>query len=76
MRLDTVMNRQSSRPRAAASFTNPSLKGQRSGRGARYVVIRSTERLTDAAAEPSAGSIGDSDDNALAETINGLSRPR
>ncbi|CAO3436141.1 Insertion element IS401 (Burkholderia multivorans) transposase [Azospirillum doebereinerae] len=31
-----------------------------------------TERLTDAGIEPSVGSVGDSDDNALAETIKGL----
>jgi putative transposase len=31
-----------------------------------------TERLTGAGIEPSVGSVGDSDDNALAETINGL----
>jgi transposase InsO family protein len=29
-------------------------------------------RLADAGIEPSVGSVGDSDDNALAETINGL----
>ncbi|MBU2605331.1 MAG: integrase core domain-containing protein, partial [Alphaproteobacteria bacterium] len=31
-----------------------------------------TERLADAGLEPSVGSVGDSYDNALAETINGL----
>ncbi|MFA0949449.1 integrase core domain-containing protein, partial [Xanthomonas fragariae] len=37
-----------------------------------YVSIRYTERLADAGIEPSVGSVGDSYDNALAETINGL----
>ncbi len=37
-----------------------------------YVSIKYTERLADAGIEPSVGSIGDSYDNALAETINGL----
>jgi len=34
--------------------------------------IKYTERLADAGTEPSVGSVGDSYDNALAETINGL----
>ncbi|MER2513752.1 MAG: integrase core domain-containing protein, partial [Nitrosomonas ureae] len=37
-----------------------------------YVSIRYTERLSEAGVEPSVGSRGDSYDNALAETINGL----
>ncbi len=37
-----------------------------------YVAIKYTERLTEAGVEPSVGSVGDSYDNALAETINGL----
>jgi len=37
-----------------------------------YVSIKYTERLAEAGIEPSVGSIGDSYDNALAETINGL----
>ena len=37
-----------------------------------YVSIRYTERLTEAGIEPSVGCVGDSYDNALAETINGL----
>ena len=41
-------------------------------RGAQYVSIRYTERLAEAGIEPSVGSVGDSYDNALAETINGL----
>lgn len=43
-----------------------------SDRGTQYVSIRYTERLADAGIEPSVGSKGDSYDNALAETINGL----
>lgn len=43
-----------------------------SDRGSQYVSIRYTERLAEAAIEPSVGSRGDSYDNALAETINGL----
>jgi putative transposase len=43
-----------------------------SDRGVQYVSIRYTERLVEAAIEPSVGSVGDSYDNALAETINGL----
>ena len=37
-----------------------------------YVSIRYSERLAEAGIEPSVGSKGDSYDNALAETINGL----
>ena len=37
-----------------------------------YLSIRYTERLAEAGIEPSAGSVGDSYDNALAETIIGL----
>ena len=37
-----------------------------------YVSIRYTERLAEAGIEPSVGSVGDSYDNALAETMNGL----
>jgi putative transposase len=43
-----------------------------SDRGVQYVSIRYTERLSDAGIEPSVGSVGDSYDNALAETIIGL----
>lgn len=43
-----------------------------SDRGSQYVSIRYTERLTEAGIDPSVGSRGDSYDNALAETINGL----
>ena len=40
--------------------------------GSQYVSIKYTERLAEARIEPSVGSVGDSYDNALAETINGL----
>ena len=45
-----------------------------SDRGSQYVSIRLrySERLAEAGIEPSVGSKGDSYDNALAETINGL----
>jgi transposase InsO family protein len=43
-----------------------------SDRGAQYLSIRYTERLTEAGIEPSVGSVGDSYDNALAESIIGL----
>jgi len=43
-----------------------------SDRGSQYVSIKYTERLLEAGSEPSVGSVGDSYDNALAETINGL----
>jgi putative transposase len=43
-----------------------------SDRGAQYVSIRYTERRAEAGIEPSVGSVGDSYDNALAKTINGL----
>ncbi|WP_097374434.1 IS3 family transposase [Pacificitalea manganoxidans] len=43
-----------------------------SDRGSQYLSIRYTERLGEAGIEPSVGSVGDSYDNALAETINGL----
>lgn len=43
-----------------------------SDRGRQYVSIKYTDRLADAGIEPSVGSVGDSYDNALAETINGL----
>jgi len=43
-----------------------------SDRGVQYVSIRYPERLLDAGIAPSVGSVGDSYDNALAETVNGL----
>ena len=43
-----------------------------SDRGSQYLAIRYTERLADAGIEPSVGSVGDSYDNAMAETIIAL----
>ena len=43
-----------------------------SDRGRQYVSIHNAERLVEAGIDPSVGSVGDSYDNALAETINGL----
>jgi putative transposase len=43
-----------------------------SDRGGQYLSIRYTERLLEAGIEPSVGSVGDSYDNALAETVIGL----
>jgi transposase InsO family protein len=43
-----------------------------SDRGVQYLSIRYSDRLAEAGIEPSVGSVGDSYDNALAETINGL----
>ncbi len=51
--------------RAAGSCTTAT-------RGSQYLALRYTERLAEAGVEPSVGSVGDSYDNALAETINGL----
>ena len=45
-----------------------------SDRGSQYVGIRYSERLGEAGIAPSVGSKGDSYDNALAETINGLNK--
>ena len=39
---------------------------------AQYVSIKYTERLAEAGIEPSVGRVGDSYDNALAETVIGL----
>ena len=43
-----------------------------SDHGVQYLSIRYTERLAEAGIEPSVGSVGDSYDNALAETVIGL----
>ena len=43
-----------------------------SDRGSQYMSIRNTERLDKAGLKPSVDSTGDSYDNALAESINGL----
>jgi putative transposase len=44
---------------------------RRSVESAQYVSIHYTERLAQAGIEPSVGSVGDSYDNALAETVHG-----
>ncbi|GGJ43044.1 transposase [Neoroseomonas lacus] len=43
-----------------------------SDRGSQYVSIHYTEHLAQAGIEPSVGSVGDSYDNAVADSINGL----
>jgi transposase InsO family protein len=43
-----------------------------SDRGSQYVSMRYTERLAEAGAAPSVGSVGDAYDNALAESVIGL----
>jgi transposase InsO family protein len=43
-----------------------------SDRGVQYLSIRYTERLAEAGIEPSVGSVGDSYDNAMAESVNAL----
>jgi len=43
-----------------------------SDRGSQYLSIRYSERLAEAGFKASVGTVGDSYDNALAETINGL----
>ena len=48
------------------------LDKQKGVRGCQYVSIRYTQRLAEAGLVASVGSVGDSYDNALAETINGL----
>ena len=43
-----------------------------SDRGVQVLSLKYTERLTGADVNPSVGSVGDSTDGALAETVNGL----
>ncbi len=43
-----------------------------SDRGSQYLCVRYSERLAQAGIEGSVGSVGDSYDNALAESVNGL----
>jgi putative transposase len=62
-------------PEQAIHDRKPVNKGgliHHSDRGSLYLSIKYTERLAEAGIEQSVGSIGDSYDNALAETINGL----
>lgn len=63
--LDALEQALHARPDAAGAVVH-------SDRGTQYTSIRYTERLADAGLERSVGSVGDSYDNALAETINGL----
>ena len=57
-----------------ALHARPRVEGlvHHSDRGIQYVAVRYTERLAEAGIERSVGSVGDSYDNALAESINGL----
>jgi hypothetical protein len=57
---------------SAAPSPSPLRSLRRPIESAQYLSIKYTERLKDAGVEPSVGSVGDSYDNALAETINGL----
>jgi len=63
--LDALEQALHARPNAAGAVVH-------SDRGTQYTSIRYTERLAAAGLERSVGSVGDSYDNALAETINGL----
>ena len=51
---------------------DPNMLTHHSDRGVQYLAIKYSERLEEAKIEPSVGSVGNSYDNALAETINGL----
>jgi transposase InsO family protein len=57
-----------------ALWARPNSNGlvHHSDRGTQYLSIRYTERLAAAGIEPSVGSVGDSYDNALAESVIGL----
>ena len=57
-----------------ALYARPTSDGlvHHSDRGVQHLSIRYTERLAAAGVEPSVGSIGDSYDNALAESVIGL----
>jgi len=57
-----------------ALYARPMTEGlvHHSDRGTQYLSIRYTERLQEAGIEPSVGSVGDSYDNAMAESIIGL----
>ncbi|SCC93863.1 transposase (fragment) [Thiomonas sp. X19] len=80
MRTDFVLDaleqalyaRQPERDAALIHHSNSPLDKQKGVRGSQDVSIRYSERLAEAGIEPSVGSKGDSYDNALAETINGL----
>jgi putative transposase len=57
-------------PCRAADTTQDQLL-HHSDRGSQYLWSKHTERLAEAKIAPSVGRVGESDDNALAETING-----
>src|SRR5438128_1990267 len=64
-RASDLGSRRDRRPRASRRPRRPVELGQ-------YLSIRYTERLAEAGMEPSVGSVGDSYDNALAESVIGL----
>ena len=55
----------------AARNPDPDKLIHHSDRGVQYLAIKYSERLKEAKIDPSVGSVGDSYDNAMAETING-----
>jgi len=57
---------------ALHSRPDRSLLIHHSDRGVQYLAIRYTERLAEAGITPSVGTVGDSYDNAMAETVMGL----
>ena len=69
MVLDALEQAIWSRTRAGATLASVVAH---SDRGSQYTSIRYADRLAEAGIAPSVGSVGDSYDNALAETINGL----
>jgi transposase InsO family protein len=71
MRTDFVLDALEQALHARRPFDEGNLV-HHSDRGSQYVSIRYSERLAEAGIEASVGSVGDSYDNALAETINGL----
>jgi putative transposase len=64
--------RSSSSARGRSIRRESLLDKQKGVRGSQYLSIKYTERLAAAGIEPSVGSVGDSYDKALAETVNGL----
>jgi putative transposase len=70
MRTDFVAGR--AQPGVTRSPATARAHPSQRSRVAQYLSIRYTERLVDVGVEPSVGTVGDSYDNALAETINGL----
>ena len=71
MRTDFVLDALEQALHERAPFAEGTLV-HHSDRGVQYVSIRYSERLAQAGVQASVGSVGDSYDNALAETINGL----